>query len=58
MLFTWTDGGYYYYLTMVTKDAELQEQRLNIIFLCLTMQKIDIMERKDAEHKQRLDHKF
>jgi hypothetical protein len=48
MLFTWTDGGYYYYLTMVTKDAELQEQRLNIIFLCLTMQKIDIMERKDA----------
>jgi hypothetical protein len=24
----------------------------------LTMQKIDIMETKDAEHKQRLDHKF
>jgi hypothetical protein len=29
MLFTWTDGGYYYYLTMETKDAELHEQRLD-----------------------------
>jgi len=28
----WTDDGYYYYLTMETKDAELHEQRLDLKF--------------------------
>jgi hypothetical protein len=29
-----------------------------LIFLCSTMEKIDIMETKDTEHEQRLDLKF
>ena len=29
-----------------------------LIFLCSTMEKIDIMETKDTEHEQRLDLEF